>query len=397
MILFKAADIRKKQGKEGYLMKSFSPLKIIYVNLLLLTLVIGICASAYAGSRVNNKNEVNHNESGFPNEGKERLHIKLFPVINRTDFQVWESKFYPYSVLEHKINEYLFSLFADHPKMDAEILDSRGMNRWLTSPGRGGDMAAQIEIYSASMKTRENVLGAHDTNAIAMRVKIFDSINATEFANRPVHGVDKRYTFSPSEGQLFYLNSIVSLPIPFADGFDFLGLTKTKYKGQKMSFPTWEQFNETSAWQAFKNAALAAHKQIMTQAGVALTRNNGGSEAESAMFGSLPSAIGRIISPTTSSTRKRREYIVSLGEMDSVAVGDVLEVVRSDAYITVDPERPAVVIPKEIGKVKVKWVQEREAIVIVTQEKNKYEPIQLKDIVIKRFGRAGSPYNGGRK
>jgi len=375
-------------------MRMLKPLTKIIKGFLLLIIIISICEIANAGGQ-NNKKETEFCESTFLVKEKERLHIKLFPVINRTDFQVWESKYYPFSILETKINDYLISLFMDHPKIDAEILDSNGMNRWLNNPRRVGDMAAQIEIYRVLMKTRDNVLGNHDTNSIAMRVKIYDSINAESFSNRPVHGNDERYTFAPTEGQLFYLDAIISLPAPFANGMDLLSLTKTKYKGQRMSSPTWEQFNNTSAWQAFKNATEAAHQQIVTQVGNALTRNNKGIETADSLTGSYSSAVGRIISPAASSTRRRREYIVSLGEMDSVSVGDVLEVIRSDTYITVDPERPVVVIPKEIGRVRVSWVQANEAIVIVTNENDKNDPIQLKDIVIKRHGRLGAPY--GRK
>jgi hypothetical protein len=229
-------------------------------------------------------------------------------------------------------------------------------------------MAAQVEIYRTTIKTRDNMLGNLDSNTIAMRLKLFDSINAEQFTDNPVKGKDKRYTFAPSEDQLFFLDAaIVSLPLPFADGMDFLRLTKTRDKGQKMSSPTWDQFRDTSTWQAFKNAIESAHRQIMTQTSNALRRNNDGRESVNTFDSSFSAAIGRIISPIAESKRKRREYIISLGEMDSVSVGETLQVVRSDTYITVDPDRPVVVIPKEIGKVKVKWVQANEAIVIVTQ------------------------------
>ena len=368
-------------------MKTFSLLAKVYINLLLLAILFGVCMPASAGVKKYSINEIDPCESESSLMENKRFRIKLFPVINQTDFQVWESKYYPYSILESKINDYLASLFMDNPRMEAEVLDSIGMRRWMTSQRRDGDMAAQIEIYSALMKTRDNVLGNYDTNAIAMRVRVYDSINAENFADQPVHGKDKRYTFAPSEGQLFYLDSMISLPIPFADGLDLLGLTKSKYKGQKMTYPTWAQFNETSTWQAFKNATKAAHRQIMMQTTGAITRNSGGSEIAATLAGSFSSAIGRIIAPTASSTRRKREYIISLGELDAVSVGDVLDVIRSDTYITVDPGRPVVVIPKEIGKVRVTWVQEREAIVTVTQEKDKKDPIQLKDIVIKKYAR----------
>jgi len=372
--------------------------------MLVFAITISLCATASANSQRNffklfpndDCEETKLWKNDFLFGEKERLHLKLFPVINRTDFQVWESKYYPQSILESKINEFLATLFLDYPQIDVEILDSNGMNRWIDSPRRDGDMAAQIEIYRTLLKTRDNVLGKSDVNTIAMRVRVYDSINAEKFADRPVQGKDKRYTFSPSEDQLYFMNASISLPFPFADGLDLLGLTKTKNRGQKMSFPTWEQFNSTSAWQAFKNATQEAHKQIIMQATTAFARNNGGYETVSAFDGSY-TTIGKVISPTASSTRKRREYIISLGEMDSVSVGDVLDVVRSDTYITVDPERQAVVIPKEIGKVKVTWVQAREAVVVVTQEKKKNDPIQLKDIVIKKYGRLSGPYGDNYK
>ena len=61
---------------------------------------------------------------------------------------------------------------------------------------------------------------------------------------------------------------------------------------------------------------------------------------------------------------------------------DVLDVVRNDTYVTVDPEHPIVVLPKSIGRVKVISVQEKNAVVRVIKD-NKKEPIQLRDVVIK--------------
>jgi hypothetical protein len=92
--------------------------------------------------------------------------------------------------------------------------------------------------------------------------------------------------------------------------------------------------------------------------------------------------VGRIISPTAASTRRRREYVISIGREDALQVGDVLEVVRSDTYVSVDPENPVAVIPQTIGKVRVTSLQERTAGVRVIQD-NRKEPIQLTDLVMK--------------
>ena len=74
--------------------------------------------------------------------------------------------------------------------------------------------------------------------------------------------------------------------------------------------------------------------------------------------------------------------------MDGVRVGEILEVVRGETYVTVDPENPVVVLPKVIGRVKVMKVYDQNAIVRVIQD-NKKEPITLKDIVIKKTSMLG--------
>ena len=105
-------------------------------------------------------------------------------------------------------------------------------------------------------------------------------------------------------------------------------------------------------------------------------------ESGESPFNPVAVNIGRIISPTADSKRRRREYIISIGREDALRVGDILDVVRSVIYVTVDPEHPIVVLPKSIGRVKVISVQERNAVVRVVKD-NKKEPIQLKDLVMK--------------
>ena len=69
--------------------------------------------------------------------------------------------------------------------------------------------------------------------------------------------------------------------------------------------------------------------------------------------------------------------------MDAVRVGDVLDVIRADTYVTVDPENPVAVLPEKIGQVKVIKVYDNNAVVRVIKD-NKKEPITLEDIVIKK-------------
>ena len=106
---------------------------------------------------------------------------------------------------------------------------------------------------------------------------------------------------------------------------------------------------------------------------------------ETEIFSPAITTVGRIISPTAGSRRRKREFIISIGRQDALRAGDVLDVVRGDTYVTVDPENPIVVLQNTIGKVKVVSVQEKNAVVRVVKD-NRKEPIQLKDIVVKVTG-----------
>jgi hypothetical protein len=129
----------------------------------------------------------------------------------------------------------------------------------------------------------------------------------------------------------------------------------------------------------------------MGQVSTALKRNDPeGYEAGDIPFNPFAINVGRIISPTATSTRKKREYVISIGREDALRAGDVLDVVRSDTYITVDPENPVAVVPRKVGRVRpsavgrvrVLSVQERTAVVRVIRD-NRKEPIQLNDLVMK--------------
>ena len=86
------------------------------------------------------------------------LHVVILPTENTTGLQVWESKYYPYNVLERKMTDYLEVLFKRSPLIDVQVLDESGMNRWFASGHRPGDMALQMELFDAVFEER-NILG----------------------------------------------------------------------------------------------------------------------------------------------------------------------------------------------------------------------------------------------
>ncbi|GHS97416.1 hypothetical protein AGMMS50276_17430 [Synergistales bacterium] len=326
---------------------------------------------------------------------QKRITVVLLPTENNTDIQVWRSKYYPYSVLEERITDYFATLFADSPMVDVVILDENGMDRWFAQPYRAEDMAFQLEIYDALFKDRSNGLGTRSTGKVNLRLKVYDAVNAEKFATRMAVGKDTRYTFNPGGEKLFWIDATVtSLPIPFKDGLDLLGITQTIERGQQMSRPVWRDFATTSHWQAIKNSVKNAWHEAMGQVSIALKRNDPeGWERGELAFNPYAIEVGRIISPTATSTRKKREYIISIGRENALKAGDLLDVVRSDTYVTVDPENPVAVVPQKkgrahtngVGRVKVLSVQERTAVVRVVKD-NRKEPIQLNDLVMKFHG-----------
>lgn len=314
-----------------------------------------------------------------------RISVVIFPAQNSTELQVWESKFYPYDILTQKMNDYLESMFKRSPFIDVRVLDEAGMNRWLSSSRRGDDMAVQIELFSSTMHDR-HIIGNYESGKFLIRLKVYDTARAKQIAVKNVKGTDRRFTLDSQEDLFWFESTVRGLGRPFTEGLDLFNLTQGKDKGQKMSRPTWAQFNGTPYWEAIKKAIQEAQSQAMAQ-----IRNAVRSNDPTDNFASYQT-VGRIISPTKDSKRNHRKYIISLGrfakgDQDSVRVGEILDVVRSDTYITVSPEDPVAIIPQSVGKVRVIQVFDDNAIVLVIRS-DKKEPVQLNDLVIKRASTA---------
>ena len=323
-------------------------------------------------------------------QSQRRLSVVIFPTINSTGLEVWESKYYPQNILEQKMSEYLEELFRGSPLIEARVLDEAAMNRWLSGSRRGDDMAIQLELYRAIMKER-HVVGTAQTGRAYIRLRIFDRAKAQEIAVRNVRASDAKFTLDSDEDIYWFDSAISGLGIPFEYGFDLFGLTNND-KGQKMSRPTWDQFKSSSHWQSIKNAIKAAYDKSLPQIRNVIRSNepNAILTAQDS-FSTQYTTVGRILAPTATATRKKRDYIISLGgvangSLDPVKVGEVLNVMRADTYVTVVPENPVVVLPKVVGKVKVIKVYEDNAIVRVIKD-NKKEPVTLKDIVVKQSSR----------
>lgn len=290
-------------------------------------------------------------------------HIVLLPTINFTDFQVWESKYYPVDVLGERMAQHLAKLLRRDPLTDVTLLDEGAAEVWFANPYRQGDFAIQVELYSVLSKERE-VLGTFEKGDISLRIRVYDGSDGSLYTSQRATGKDQRYTFDPGDDRLFFWTArdLPLFDLLHKDGLDLFRLTPAD-RGERMSRLTWKQFASTSTWQAVMNALGDGAARISTW--------------ENREF----LVIGRITAPTAASTAKRREYIVTLGQSDALSVGDVLQVVRSDSYVTVDPENPLSVLPRVIGNVKVIKILQSQSVVVVVNERKK-ERIELNDLVM---------------
>ncbi|QTX32784.1 hypothetical protein KAR29_02295 [Aminithiophilus ramosus] len=295
-----------------------------------------------------------------PAWGRSVRQIVLLPTVNLTDFQVWESKYYPFDVLGRRMTDRLAATLRQDPFTDVLVLDEA--RTWFADPRRPGDMAVQMELSSVLSKERE-ALGTWEQGHVVLRVRLYDGASGEMVSSAMASGQDRRYTFDPGDDRLFFwvARDFPLFDILHKDGLDLLRLTPGD-RGEKMSRLTWRQFSTTSTWQSFMNAIAKAADRI--------------ADLESGDF----LLIGRILAPKADATPKRRTYIVSLGRRDSLAAGDILQVTRSDTYVTADPENAVVLLPKVVGNVKVLETFESESIVLLVNEK-KEDPVALNDLV----------------
>lgn len=255
------------------------------------------------------------------------LSVALFPVRNVTEVVVWGSKYYPGDVLPEKLGSFFRQLLKDAPLVAVrDVLPEV----WLSEDQRREDFGVALEIYRFEPRRKE-ILGTTERGVVSLRMVVYDGLSGEERYRTVINARDARWTpeyRDPSSG----------------------------------SMPIWEKFSQGPFWSAFQTAAREARDDLLRgYTGYAV--------------------MGRLLSPLADSTKEHRTYIVSLGKYDSLRVGDILGVARSDRYITVDPENPVVVMPRLVGKVRVDFLKPREATVTVVEE-HPEDPIQLKDLVV---------------
>jgi len=264
------------------------------------------------------------------------LEIALFSVLNSTPQKVWPNKYYPGDILPEKVEQYVLEYLLDSPLISVTRLDEPGTAQWLSGERRYKDLGLFFEIYRFSLY-KNTVVGAKYGARVSLRMSVYDSFSGEKIYSQTYSSQNSRWTpeFRPD--------------------------TWMSPQGQKVT-TYWQSFTESPYWAALQDATRQALDD--------LTQGYTGYQI-----------AGRILSPTEDSTEEDRKYIISLGKRHSLRQGELLGVVRSDTYITVDPENPVVLMPKLVGKVRVLFLKDQEAIVRVIAE-DPENPIELRDLVL---------------
>ncbi|MDR1943482.1 MAG: hypothetical protein LBQ19_01535 [Synergistaceae bacterium] len=271
-------------------------------------------------------------------EPGERFHIRLVaPIENNSGFSVWESKYYPGDVLSEKMTDYVFRKMNEVHRVRASRLLMNIPDFWPTEEFSQSDMIVKINLEEFGHK-KKDVIGSKVYWDVVLHAYVYNGATRRLLFDSVVEErADRQY--------IFYNDALDSEPI------------------------YWEKFEKTAYWPAIRKALDMALAEVFEG-------YNG------------YRVLGRIIakaervdgSLTVSKKTADKLYHINLGREDSVKEGDVLTVTRASSVRTVAPDTPEVHFPQVVGRVRVVFVKERDAIVAIIKESSE-APVELGDAV----------------
>jgi hypothetical protein len=271
-------------------------------------------------------------------EPGERFQLRMVtPIENNSGFSVWASKYYPGDVLSGKMSDYVFRKMKEIPRLSATRLVSDIPELWSTSGFSESDMVVKINLEEFAYKKNDKI-GSRVYWDVVLHTYVYNGLTRDLMFDSVVRERDDR--------QYVLYNDVLD--------------TEPVY---------WDNFEKSPYWPAIRKALDVALKEI-------LEGYNG-----YRVVGQIVAKAERVdASLTVSSKRQDKLYHINMGRVDSLKVGDVLAVTRSSSVRTIAPETPEMHFPQVIGRVRVVFVKDEDAIVEVVKE-SESGPIQLGDSV----------------
>ena len=268
----------------------------------------------------------------------ERIHLRMVsPIENNTGFRVWGSRHYPGDVLPEKMSDYFFRKLNVIPRLSASRLDGRNPQGWSTSGFSRGDMIIKLNLEQFNYKKSDRA-GSKLRWDIRLHMYVYSGSDGSLLFDSVIEERDERH-------YVLYNDTLETEPV------------------------YWDVFAKTVYWSAMCKALDEALSEV--------TDGYNGFR----IVGQIVAKAERVDGSLTVPKKKQdRLYHVNLGRNETIKVGDVLAVTRSSSVRTVTPETAEMHFPQVVGRVRVMFIKDEDAVVEVIKESGD-APIQLGDAV----------------
>ncbi len=268
----------------------------------------------------------------------ESFHFRLVdPIENKSDFRVWRNRYDPGDVLSERMTDYFVRRLKETPFISSSLINRRNASSWTTKGFTRYDAVIQINLEDLQISKRDT-FGSRMIWDVVLRMTVYNGSNREQIFDSVIRNRDSRL-------HILYTDVLENKPI------------------------YWEQFEKTDYWRAIRSALDDAYDQLVL--GYTGYR----------MVGQIVAKAERVDGSLSVPKRLADKlYHVTIGRNQTLRQGDVLIVTRASAVRTVDPDHRELHFPQIVGRVRVFFLKDNDAIVEVIKE-SVDAPIQLGDAV----------------
>jgi len=288
-------------------------------------------------------------------EPGERFHVSLAtPIENNSGYRVWGSRYYPGDVLSEKMSDYFTRRLRQIPRVSVPEVLGVDPYYWSVSEFSERDTIVKINLEEFGYRKKDRI-GTQIRWDVALHMYVYNGSSKRLLFDSVIEQRDNRY-------YPLYTEILESDPI------------------------YWDVFEKSPYWPAICRALDDAFEEVVEGF-------NG-----YRIVGQIVAKAERVDgSLTVAAKNQDKLYHINIGREDSLKEDDILVVTRASSVRTVAPETPEMHFPQIVGRVRVVFVYQRDAIVEIIKESS-MGPIQLGDSISMPLygGRDGSRLYNGR-
>jgi hypothetical protein len=261
------------------------------------------------------------------------------PIHNLTEYKVWRSRFDPTDALPEKMTQYFLDRLKNSPLVTATLIDKGDNAGWSTEGMDQGDAVIKINLERADF-FRRDTFGTKTQGNVFVRMTVYEGLSRREIFVSTANEKVSRWT--PD-----YQDTLDGGPV------------------------LWKDFERSAYWGAVKKGLDALFRDMAEHYTGYRIVGRIAAQVDPLVRYDSPFSLGHA----------RRKYAITLGRNDSLRLGDVLAVVKSEAIRTEDPENPVILFPQVYAKVRVIFLKAHDAVVEL-EDKAKGVPLEVGDLVM---------------